>query len=328
MASAVISIRIRDVPQYLRCGDYFASLAENAIEEEQIPIPKDCIKINEVIESEADLCMYLKSLRFWVVSNVPDHLVEVVLKEGPALTAVLEEFRIDFPYLADLVLICSAGNHRKRLKTAASLGCLTALKSLLINTSPSELTKDLCESAAKHGHLACLQFLRERGCPWDEYTCTIAAASGHLHCLQFAHASGCRMTSEVCLAAAQNDHLECLRYAHQQKCEWNKVVCAAAALGNSLQCLQFAHEAGCPWDSHVCQIAAGRGHLACLQYALTQGCPWDTSTTKAAAENGFIDCLRFAHQHGCFIVKVSCNIDPTVSEGHRLCHLYVAQHGF
>lgn len=321
-------MRICDVPQYLRCGAYFTSLTENSVEEEQIPIPKDCIKTNEVVESVADFYLYMKSLRFWLVSNVPDHLVEVVLKEGAALATVLEEFSVDFPYLSDLATICSAPTNRKRMKTAASLGCLFALKYFLISVNSSELTKDLCESAAKNGHLACLSYLREQGCPWDEHTCTVAAATGHLSCLQYAHANGCRMTSEVCLAAAQNNHLDCLRYAHQQRCEWNKVVCAAAVLGNSLQCLQFAHEAGCPWDSHVCQIAASRGHLACLQYALSQGCPWDTNTTKAAAENGHFDCLQLAHQHGCFIVKVACNIDPTASEGHRLCCQYVAQHGF
>lgn len=327
MTTPVISIRIRDVPVYLRCGAYFAALMENAEEEEQIPVPNDCIKNSEVIGSASDFYMYMKSLRFWLVANVPDHLVDVILKEGAALATILEEFRLDFPFLSDLATICSAPNQRKRLKVAASLGCILALKRILVQVDRSELTKDLCESAAKYGHLACLKYLHDQGCPWDDYTCTIAAGSGHIDCLRYAHSNGCPMTAEVCLAAAQNDHLDCLRYAHDQKCEWNKVVCAAAALGGSLQCLQFAHQQGCPWDRHVCQIAASRGNLACLQYALAHNCPWDTGMTKAAAENGHFACLHYAHQHGCYIVKVVCNIDPTASESHRMCYLYVAQHG-
>ena len=31
------------------------------------------------------------------------------------------------------------------------------------------------QSAAKNGHLECLKYAREHGCPWDEETCEDAA---------------------------------------------------------------------------------------------------------------------------------------------------------
>jgi hypothetical protein len=42
--------------------------------------------------------------------------------------------------------------------------------------------------AAEGGHLDCLQYMHERGCPWNELTCTWAAKGGHLDCLQYAQA--------------------------------------------------------------------------------------------------------------------------------------------
>ena len=43
----------------------------------------------------------------------------------------------------------------------------------------------------KNGHLECLKYAHENGCPWDEYTCTAAADYGHLEILQYAHDNGC-----------------------------------------------------------------------------------------------------------------------------------------
>ena len=40
-------------------------------------------------------------------------------------------------------------------------------------------------------HLECLQYLRERGCPWDERTCSSAAKNGHLECLKYLYENGC-----------------------------------------------------------------------------------------------------------------------------------------
>ena len=48
-----------------------------------------------------------------------------------------------------------------------------------------------CEEAASNGHLECLKYAHEHGCPWDENTCYNAAKNGHLECLKYACAHGC-----------------------------------------------------------------------------------------------------------------------------------------
>ena len=44
-----------------------------------------------------------------------------------------------------------------------------------------------CSNAAKNGHLECLKYAHENGCPWDGETCSNAAKNGHLECLKYAH---------------------------------------------------------------------------------------------------------------------------------------------
>ena len=71
---------------------------------------------------------------------------------------------------------------------------------------------------------------------------------GHLECLKYSHENGCPWNEDTCSSAAQNGHLEILNYLHEEGCPWDTNTCAAAALGGHLECLKYAHENGCPWD--------------------------------------------------------------------------------
>ena len=59
-----------------------------------------------------------------------------------------------------------------------------------------------CKQMAYDGNLELLQFLRAKGCPWDEWTCTYAAKNGQLECLKYAHENGCSWTEWTCEYAA------------------------------------------------------------------------------------------------------------------------------
>ena len=51
----------------------------------------------------------------------------------------------------------------------------------------SEKKERFCWKMAENGNLELLEFLRGKGCPWDERTCSNAALNGHLECLKYAH---------------------------------------------------------------------------------------------------------------------------------------------
>jgi hypothetical protein len=47
------------------------------------------------------------------------------------------------------------------------------------------------DDAAKNGHLDCLKFAHENGCPWSENTTSYAARGGQLNCLKYSHENCC-----------------------------------------------------------------------------------------------------------------------------------------
>ena len=82
-----------------------------------------------------------------------------------------------FEKLDDLCLSCIYGN----------LEC----RSYYIMTGKSlDGACEKCGDAAEKGHLECLKYLHENGCPWDENTCIGAASNGHLECLCYARENG------------------------------------------------------------------------------------------------------------------------------------------
>eukprot|EP00611_Tribonema_gayanum_P006519 TRINITY_DN1578_c2_g1_i4.p1 TRINITY_DN1578_c2_g1~~TRINITY_DN1578_c2_g1_i4.p1 ORF type:complete len:319 (-),score=42.39 TRINITY_DN1578_c2_g1_i4:14-889(-) len=134
------------------------------------------------------------------------------------------------------------------------------------------LQAEHAEQAARRGHLRLLQWLRQKGCPWGDDTCSSAAEGGHLELLQWTRANGC---------------------------PWTAWTCAAAASGGHLGVLQWARANGCPWDSDTCSLAAAKGHLHVLQWARGQGCRWDTRTTTCAARDGHLETLQWLRANGC-----------------------------
>ena len=72
-----------------------------------------------------------------------------------------------------------------------------------------------CAQMARYGNVELLKFLHEKGCPWDDWTCTAAAFHGHLECLKYLHENGCPWNGSTCSSVAEYGHLACLKYAHK-----------------------------------------------------------------------------------------------------------------
>ena len=61
----------------------------------------------------------------------------------------------------------------------------------------SEKKERFCTEMARKGDLELLQFLHEKGCPWDTLTCSWAAEYGHLECLRYAVENGCPQSTNT-----------------------------------------------------------------------------------------------------------------------------------
>ena len=120
------------------------------------------------------------------------------------------------------------------------------LKLVCRTTRAAAPAKTKTPLSAVVSRVALLEWAREHGCPWNEYTCAYAAEGGQLAVLQWAREHGC---------------------------PWDEATCAMAAKGGHLAVLQWARANGCHWSTYTCTCAAGGGHLAVLQWARAHGCP-------------------------------------------------------
>eukprot|EP00611_Tribonema_gayanum_P006960 TRINITY_DN1629_c0_g1_i1.p1 TRINITY_DN1629_c0_g1~~TRINITY_DN1629_c0_g1_i1.p1 ORF type:complete len:280 (+),score=57.39 TRINITY_DN1629_c0_g1_i1:1166-2005(+) len=136
-----------------------------------------------------------------------------------------------------------------------------------------------------------LELLIERRCPQSVKATRAAAYSGHLEALQFLHDRGCPWDEEVswqtALGSGDSDckggkHMEVLKYLLREQCPWDvrSVLLAAAAAGN-VEMLQFLrdHNGGELWDQKLAGEmlfdAACWDHLEATKWLRTEAnAPW------------------------------------------------------
>jgi len=87
--------------------------------------------------------------------------------------------------------------------------------------------------------LVTIKWLRERGCPWTDYTVAYAASAGYLHVVKWARSQGC---------------------------PWSEWTCTLAAKEGRLEVLQWMWENGCPWDDLAVGSARNGGHKAAIKW--------------------------------------------------------------
>jgi hypothetical protein len=104
--------------------------------------------------------------------------------------------------------------------------------------------------AAMTGKLEILQWLKSRGCKWNEWTYIGAIEQGHVHIV---------------------------KWLLKNKCPGNAWVCCSAAQHGRFKILKLLRKHGCPWDKDTCTEAFLHSHYDILCWALTNGCNYDVT---------------------------------------------------
>ena len=170
---------------------------------------------------------------------------------------------------------------------------------IMSDADTSQKATTLIGSAATHGNLPGLQFLRSVGCPWNEETCRFAALSGYLAVLQWCRENGCPWDERTCASAAKHGQLTVLQWCRENGCPWDEETCAFAAFSGNLAVLQWCRENGCPWNEETCACAAICGNLTVLQWCRENGCSWDERTFRNASRNGHDHIVEYCRENGC-----------------------------
>jgi hypothetical protein len=63
-----------------------------------------------------------------------------------------------------------------------------------------------------------LEWARERGCPWDAWSCAEAARTGNLETLKWLRARGCPWDRRTCASARNNGHFGVYHWARANGC--------------------------------------------------------------------------------------------------------------
>jgi ankyrin repeat protein len=231
----------------------------------------------------------------------------------------------------------------------AEEGNLEALQWLDSNEYP--LSTHIPSHAARYGHLHILQWLNEYN-DWDSYVTVKATIGGHLDCLKYAQERGCPIDEEVACDAARHGHLHILKYLNENGYTWKNETVTAQSLKHghidclkymiengvewpeynvsikNIKCLIYAHENGCPlneWGTDVMNDIANMGDIECMKYAHKIGCPWDEWTINNAATRGYLNIVKYAHENGCnfgmFTTKYAAH------SGNLELLKYVHEHG-
>jgi hypothetical protein len=79
------------------------------------------------------------------------------------------------------------------------------------------------------GHLETLQWARENGCPWNEWTCSFAAEGGHLEVAEVGARERLPVGRGDVRVRGVGGHLEVLKWARENGCPWDETTCACAA---------------------------------------------------------------------------------------------------
>jgi len=282
----MITLRKREVPEYLKTGELYRALVENNDDpDEEVTFPANVLKPDTSVVSMDGCECLLESLRFWgVVTLVPPELVAFVLGSPVNVSMeVMKRYASAFRYVQVLIDMLPA-NAIGRVRIAIRSGVLEIAKCL----QTADIPDDALILAAETGNLDIIIWVCKNGHPWNESASHAAARHGHTHVLQYFHYQhDCNVDGEVLRAAVVGGNLDCIQFVysvnvHCSSILYEEVVAAAAKHGHVHVLQHFEHII--PWEAFDCNSAVRAGHLNCLQFLHEHGSTWDDDTCSCAAQ--------------------------------------------
>ena len=111
------------------------------------------------------------------------------------------------------------------------------------------LTCNLFDEAARFGYYSIVEFLHQKGCPYDPRACAYAAKGGHLSIVRFFIDHGYAIDTDSCEGAAFGYNLDILRELCDFGVPCSNVVVQHAARNKNHSMMQFLYLYGerCGW---------------------------------------------------------------------------------
>ena len=173
----------------------------------------------------------------------------------------------------------------------AYYGQLECLKYLCQNNRVRVL-----EEAVHGGHLHCIKYLQNKGCPTASSDVLTAAESGHLDCMVYLYET-CRIWPDgIAECAAKNKRLNILTYLRNYtKITFNIDTLHASAQGGCIKCLKYINQiCDIEIDKKTIEMCALYGNFECLEYSLKNSShETNQELGEFAIIGGNLDCIRY-----------------------------------
>jgi hypothetical protein len=248
----------------------------------------------------------------WMYAHYEEELSELHMSDEACSDAALGNHTAALSWL----VAHGCAFDRETASFAAMSGKLDTLEWIHANRAPngylleiddeySAIGVDVCQEAARNGHVHVLEWVLANGGTWDDQAWSSAAFGGQLATLEWLLAKSTSSTpplgldDHMCTSAAQSGSLDVLKWLRQHGCPWGHSVCKHAARNGHIQMLQWARRSGCNWDHQTCDAAAQGGFLDVLKWAVANQCPLSSQTTVFAATNGHTEVLEWLVSAGC-----------------------------
>ena len=169
-----------------------------------------------------------------------------------------------------------------------------------------ELDGRACKLAVRHNDLKGLQYLREKGAPWDASLPTLCAwGTKNVELLKLCLSNGCPVNgADACEIASRSGGLEHLKYLRNEGCQWDK---RTTQYANRVDILRYAVENGCPVNGpEACAAAVRQASIEKLIYLRKPGYNWDARTSFEAAAKSYLDFLKYCIENGCPVDETAC----------------------
>lgn len=186
------SLKISEVPVYLRTSELYISFDTSA--DQEVSVPSDCIKQNLSISSVADFRHLLQTMQFWILRAFPAQLVEfligvrsVIYRDNTReVMLILSNFEDVFPSTCALInqlnICCDRFHSDQACDICAEYGRIDFLDYFLSFNKP--ISFNTLNIAAANGHLRFLEYVYQKLTAFDasiflaKFECTKVSSGG------------------------------------------------------------------------------------------------------------------------------------------------------
>jgi len=255
-----VSIRRSEVPAYLQDSELYLSLDDD--NDDEIPVPSNCLKMDTSVNSLADLDHLLSTVRFWIASPYMIDILNFLVKSPVAgVNEVVVNYELAFPTLFNLVVDFCQPQTKLDCNLAAKHGCVELLKYLSHQKMP--ITIATFKIAAKYGHVNCMSYCLDyithtgRSVHIDLLDWSEVIKQGHVNCVQFLVAHGMPVRQKYYFVAVDCNRVACLRYLLRVNPNQTSELMLDAVEKNRVNCLECIvnQKGGCEVDVDIWKAA-------------------------------------------------------------------------